>query len=891
MGFIRKRIHKACAAALSLSIAVVSLPFAGMLSADALVTDPAGDYDNFAKALQYSLYFYDGNMCGPEVEEHSRFKWRANCHTYDAEVPLKAMESKLDPAGEVGTNLTEDFIKENYDILNTGKKDGTIDVSGGYHDAGDHVKFGLPEAYAGTTVSWGYYEFRDAYVDCGEQEHVETIIRHFCDYFMRCTFRDPKTGEVKCFCYQVGDGDIDHAYWQLPQNDTMNRPAWFATAENPTTCNVANTAACLLINYLNFKESDPEYAEKCLDYGKALFEFADNNPKAKAVSTEGPDAYYTSSKWEDDYCFAACWLYLITGDNTYIDKALPLVDYYASPSYVYCWNDMWNGVNLLMGIISETYKSGKTYEKNPNELCDLSMEYITVNEKSPYEVIDFWGECAKGYCGYMNGKLGTISPQGYFWMDTWGSCRYNTAAQFTMLVYDKYNKGKDKYTEDAHKALPDYSFTEWAKGQMEYILGKNDITYLESVAGNNDKDADAEKDTKGAKHGPRCFLTGFDECSAAYPHHRAASGLTKCEDTEQQLYVLFGALCGGPDANDGHNDITKDWIYNEVTIDYNAACPGAAAGLYLYYKDELADKQKVTPDFPPENDGGRGSKGGENGEGGGKDTYIEACGVDILKDDGSGVTQISMRAKSNAPKPPQDMRIRYYFNVSEVKNFDLIEAKILYDQVRTETSDEFMATLSKPTKWDKDPDIAYVEAAFEGYNFINCGKKLQIEIGFYYGDTWDPTNDPSYKDLKIFESNTAFFALDPPEVRNDNICIYDGDVLIGGIEPDGTKPDTDAVTEATTTTKAPASAETTTTTTAAKSDTKTTAQKRGDVDCSKVVDVSDAVMLARLIAEDSEVKVSAQGKINADCNDDGATDGADVVAILKHIARIAEFKD
>ncbi|MBR4201724.1 MAG: glycoside hydrolase family 9 protein [Oscillospiraceae bacterium] len=874
MNFRKKGIRRSAATAMAVLTAVVSVPFSPALQANALVTDPAGDYDNFAKCLQYSLYFYDANMCGPEVEEHSRFKWRANCHTYDAEVPLKTMDSFTIADGEVGTNLSEAFIKENYDILNTGKKDGTVDVSGGYHDAGDHVKFGLPEAYSGTTVSWGYYEFRDAYIECGEQEHVETIIRHFCDYFMRCTFRD-KDGKVKCFCYQVGDGDIDHAYWQLPQNDTMNRPAWFATPENPTTCNVANTAACLLINYLNFKETDPEYAEKCLDYGKALFEFADSNPKAKADTTQGPDAYYTSSKWEDDYCFAACWLYLITGDKKYIDLAMPLVDYYASPSYVYCWNDMWNGVNLLLGIISETYKSDKTFESNPKELTDLAMEYITVNEKSPYEVIDFWGECAKGYCAYMDGKLGKISPQGYFWLDTWGSCRYNTAAQFTMLVYDKYNKGKDKYTEDSHKALPDYSFTEWAKGQMEYILGKNDITYLETgKVKSEDEDGKKEFDTTSASHGPRCFIVGFDEHSAAYPHHRASSGLTKCEDPDQQLYVLFGALAGGPDSNDGHNDITKDWIYNEVTIDYNAACPGAAAGLYLAYKDELADKQKVTPDFPPVNDGGRGS-GGENGEGGSNDTYIEACGVDIKQDDGSGVTQISLRAKSSAPKPPKDMKIRYYFNTSEIKDFSLIQAKILYDQVLTETAKEHSGTLSAPVKWEKDPNIAYVELTYDGYNFVNCGKKVQFEIGFYYGDIWDPNNDPSYQDLKVFESNTAFFALDPPEVRNDNICIYDGDKLIGGIEPDGTKPAEDVQTDEPSESKQP-----------------TVTPKQailGDADCSGETDVTDAVLIARFSVGD-KVNVTEQGQVNADVNHDAKINGEDLIQIVRSIAGLVTLK-
>lgn len=51
---------------------------------------------------------------------------------------------------------------------------------------------------------------------------------------MRCTFRDDN-GEVIAFCYQVGNGDIEHAYWNAPEVDEMERKGWFATSEKPTT--------------------------------------------------------------------------------------------------------------------------------------------------------------------------------------------------------------------------------------------------------------------------------------------------------------------------------------------------------------------------------------------------------------------------------------------------------------------------------------------------------------------------------------------------------------------------------------------------------------------------------------------------------------------------------
>ncbi|MBR6834577.1 MAG: dockerin type I repeat-containing protein, partial [Oscillospiraceae bacterium] len=85
----------------------------------------------------------------------------------------------------------------------------------------------------------------------------------------------------------------------------------------------------------------------------------------------------------------------------------------------------------------------------------------------------------------------------------------------------------------------------------------------------------------------------------------------------------------------------------------------------------------------------------------------------------------------------------------------------------------------------KVPDTYYVDIAWDGYNIANSGKKYQFIVGLYYGDKWDPKNDWSYEELKIFKEDDAFFG-NGNEVRNDRICVYDDGVLVGGTEPDGT---------------------------------------------------------------------------------------------------------
>ena len=82
------KIKRLIAAALCAALAVSSAPLPQpVVAADATVEDSGVEID-YARALQYSIYFYDANMCGTEVGEHTRLSWRDDCHTYDAHVPM-----------------------------------------------------------------------------------------------------------------------------------------------------------------------------------------------------------------------------------------------------------------------------------------------------------------------------------------------------------------------------------------------------------------------------------------------------------------------------------------------------------------------------------------------------------------------------------------------------------------------------------------------------------------------------------------------------------------------------------------------------------------------------------------------------------------------------------
>lgn len=825
MNLFKKLTAAALCSAMAVTMTASPMPLANGAKEieTSLANDSGLDYD-FARALQYSIYFYDANMCGTGVDENNRYKWRGDCHTYDAQCELIAGIKDFK-----GTNLSQAFIDKYKDILDP-DGDGCVDVSGGFHDAGDHVEFGMPENYAAATLGWGYYEFRDAYKKTGQDDHLETIVRYFNDYLMKCTFRD-NSGKVIAHCYQVGDGDNDHSYWNSPEMDEMPRPAFFLTADKPQIDYTASAAASLALNYLNFKETDPEYAEKCLDYANALWDFSVDALErfgpddVLSDNADGPKGYYRSEKWVDDFCWAAGWLFLCTGDKSLLETAAPYYDYYAPSGWTYCWNDVWSGAACLWARINQEYPD-----------VDLINMIRKAQGKNEYVFENIWEQVAKCLPTWQ----ALESPQGYAFLQVWGSARYNTAMQLIGLVYDKYtNNGKPG------------EFSEWAKKQMEYIMGNNDMTFKEA------------EETGGPTHGSRSLIVGYNENSVKYPHHRASSGLTKCEDRDEQRYVLYGALAGGADSSDAHNDLTEDWVYNEVTIDYNAAFVGACAGLYEYFGTE---DMQPTKNFPPDPSFSEGENGGGN------NYWVEACGIDDLNADGAGVTKVSLYVKTDSTKGSKDISVRYYFSGKEISNIDNVKASKLYDQAEMEASTPekpVVCTITGPHKYDKMDNMYYIELSWGDYKFANSAKKSQFTVGLYYGDKWDPSNDPSYQDLKMYKEDDAFFRTGS-EVRTDNICVYDGGVLVGGIEPDGSVP---VKPEVTTTTAAAV-----TTTTTSSQSTSGNDILYGDANCDGKVNIADAVLIMQAVANadafgiggSDKSAITAKGKENADCYKPGS---------------------
>jgi endoglucanase len=220
--------------------------------------------------LQESLYFYDAQKSGPaRTDGDQPLDWRGDSEPSDSCVPLQPMSKN------VGTNMSASFIAANRSVLDPGNT-GCLNLSGGFHDAGDHVKFGLPQSYAASVLAWGMYEFPQAYQATGTWNHGLDEMKWFSDYFMRSTFLN-SSGQVVAFAYQVGEGAVDHDYWgpsELQSATAYPRPAYLATSETPASDQAAGAAAALAAESVIVKGSDSTSAAKALKYAQALYAFA-----------------------------------------------------------------------------------------------------------------------------------------------------------------------------------------------------------------------------------------------------------------------------------------------------------------------------------------------------------------------------------------------------------------------------------------------------------------------------------------------------------------------------------------------------------------------------------------------------------------------------------------
>jgi hypothetical protein len=490
------RIPAPLLAALAVAAAVVVAPVTATTTA---VAAPAF---NYGEALQKSVWFYDAQRSG-DLGADNRVSWRGDSALTDG-------------------------------------RDAGLDLSGGFYDAGDHVKFGLPFSAGMTMLAWGALEETPAYQRSGQLAPLRSNLRWGMDWLVKAH------PQPQVLYGQVGSGNADHQWWGPAEVMPMARPSYKIDANCPGSDLAGESAAAMAASSMVFAD-DPAYASKLLTHAKQLYTFADQRRgKYSDCITDAANFYRSWSGYTDELVWGAIWLYRATGDPAYLAKAEAEYDNLANEQqtttksyrWTIAWDDKSYGAYVLLA-----------------ELTGKDKYFTDANRW-----LDYW---TTGY----NGQRVRYSPGGQAHLDTWGSLRYAANTAFVALVHS------ENVTDPVRKAR----YHDFGVRQINYTLGQN---------------------PRNAS-----YMVGFGQNPPRNPHHRTAHGswTDNLQQPAQSRHVLYGALVGGPgQPNDSYVDDRQDYVANEVALDYNAAYTGALAKLYDEYGGTpLANFPPVeTPDGP-----------------------------------------------------------------------------------------------------------------------------------------------------------------------------------------------------------------------------------------------------------------------------------------------------
>ncbi len=361
----------------------------------------------YGEALQKNFLFYEANRSGP-LPENNRLEWRS--------------DSTLNDGADVGKDLT-----------------------GGYFDAGDHLKFIQPTAFATTLLSWSGVDYKEAYAQSGQLEELLETVKWATDYLLKS--HESNGSSTTRLWVQVGD-ENDHNFWIPPElvEQSMNRPSFAIDPNNPGSDAAAGTASALASASLLFAGIDDAYSNELLLQAIVLYDFAETYLGKYSDSVEAVNPFYTSwSGYEDELVLGAVWLYRATGDANYLTKAE---------------NYFREGIGHI-----GTY----TYVTDDHSYAALALLSKVSDEPFFKEEFNSWARYWLDGTGGVNYTAGGLAVRA----EEWGSAPLALSAAFLTEWYNDFVE-------------PNQEYSEFAQQQLDYLLGKNPLNYSYVIGfGNN----------------------------------------------------------------------------------------------------------------------------------------------------------------------------------------------------------------------------------------------------------------------------------------------------------------------------------------------------------------------------------------------------------------------
>ncbi|MCR5707011.1 MAG: glycoside hydrolase family 9 protein [Ruminococcus sp.] len=424
---------------------------------------------------------------------------------------------------------------------------GSIDVTGGWYDAGDHGKYVVNGGFSlwmmqnqyETAVKYGFEDkYADGTMNIPENTNSYPDLLDEARWEMDWMFSMiVDSGEYKDMVYHKAHDEKWTALGIAPADDDMKR-----IVKPPTTAATLNFAACAAQSARLWKGIDDSFSQKCLDAAEKCYEAAKKHPSMYAPLDESVGGgAYGDDDVTDEFYWAATELFITTGNEDYYDDIQESKFFLDVPTSlgggesVDTIGSMDWGNTAACGTLSAALNT-KSFDKGDAEIITDA-----VTSAADY-YIDLENEQGYGL-PYGASKLAyNDSDEGY----VWGSNSFVTDNSIVMAF--------------AYLLTDDDKYMDGVIGGMDYILGRNAMDYS--------------------------YVTGYGSHTTEYPHHRYWSKLI--DDAFPK--APCGVMAGGP--NSGmqdpwvqgsgwkkgqiapqkcYLDHIEAWCVNECTINWNAS--------------------------------------------------------------------------------------------------------------------------------------------------------------------------------------------------------------------------------------------------------------------------------------------------------------------------------
>lgn len=453
------------------------------------------------------------------------------------------------PAGH-----TSDILKPDPSKKDIYMADYSLDITGGWYDAGDHGKYVVNGGIATWTVMNAYERalllgditvapFADGTMNIPESGNGYPDILDEARYNLKTllNMQVPAGYPLAGMAHHKAHDERWTALAVRPDQDTMDR-----YLQPPSTAATLNLAAMGAQSARLWKKYDSAFATKCLTAAETAWNAAVAHPDIYASMVQGPGGgAYGDDYVLDDFYWAACELYATTGSAKYLDYIK------ASPHYLKMPTELVGGeATGITGAFDWGNTAGMgtiTLALVPSNLPAVDIATAKANIQAAADKFISISK-AQGYGVPLEEKV-ISSP---FDASTvtgfqWGSNSFVVNEAIVMsYAYEFSNRTNAKYINGAATA-------------MDYILGRNPNV--------------------------QSYITGYGDNPLENPHHRFWS--YQADNTFPKPPA--GCLSGGPNSGlqdpwvkgsgwkpgvrppeKSFMDNIESWSTNEITINWNA---------------------------------------------------------------------------------------------------------------------------------------------------------------------------------------------------------------------------------------------------------------------------------------------------------------------------------